>query len=124
MVRRGQELAQIEERLTKLRELLDRRRTKKQEILELQAKVALNEADGLGFYDGERSGGGAPLGVGGGRGGSMFGRSFHIDELSPVTVEVPGAVIGTGSDPFAAPVAVPTSPFVQPPSSAPQPSAK
>ncbi len=56
MVRREQELAQIEERLVKLRELLDRRRTKKQEILELQTKVALYEAEGLGFYDSESSG--------------------------------------------------------------------
>jgi hypothetical protein len=55
MVQREQELKQIEERLTKLRELLDRRRTKKQEIIDLQTKVALNEAEGLGFYDGERS---------------------------------------------------------------------
>lgn len=55
MVRREQELAQIEQRLTKLRELLDRRRTKKQEIVELQAKVALNDAEGLGFYGGEHA---------------------------------------------------------------------
>src|SRR5262249_35163612 len=54
MVQREHELKQIEERLTKLRELLERRRTKKQEIIDLQTKVALNEADGLGFYDNER----------------------------------------------------------------------
>jgi hypothetical protein len=54
MVQRERELKQIEERLTKLRELLDRRRTKKQEIIDLQTKVALNEAEGLGFYDSER----------------------------------------------------------------------
>jgi hypothetical protein len=54
MVQREHELKQIEERLAKLRELLERRRTKKQEIIELQAKVALNEAEGLGFYDNER----------------------------------------------------------------------
>ena len=51
MVRREHELTQIEERLTKLRELLERRRKKKQEIIELQTKVALNEAEGLGFYE-------------------------------------------------------------------------
>lgn len=55
MVRREQELVQIEQRLSQLRGQLDRRRTKKQEIIELQAKVALNEAEGLGFYDGKRS---------------------------------------------------------------------
>ena len=54
MVQREHELKQIEERLTRLRELLDRRRTKKQEIIDLQTKVALNEAEGLGFYDSER----------------------------------------------------------------------
>jgi hypothetical protein len=54
MVQREKELKQIEERLTKLRELLERRRTKKQEIIDLQTKVALNEAEGLGFYDNER----------------------------------------------------------------------
>ena len=51
MVRREAEVTKIEQRLAKLRELLDRRRTKKQEILELQTKVVLNEADGLGFYE-------------------------------------------------------------------------
>jgi hypothetical protein len=54
MARRERELKQIEERLTKLRELLSRRRSKKQEIIDLQTKVALNEADGLGFYENER----------------------------------------------------------------------
>jgi hypothetical protein len=53
MARREAELKQIEQRLAKLRELLDRRMNSKQEIIELQAKVALNEADGLGFYEGE-----------------------------------------------------------------------
>jgi hypothetical protein len=54
MAQRERELKQIEERLTKLRELLSRRRSKKQEIIDLQTKVALNEADGLGFYQSER----------------------------------------------------------------------
>jgi hypothetical protein len=61
MAQRERELKQIEERLTKLRELLSRRRAKKQDIIDLQTKVALNDADGLGFYDGERSAkGGTP----------------------------------------------------------------
>jgi len=47
---REQELADIESRLEKLRAQLDRRREKKQEIVDLQMKVALNEAEGLGFY--------------------------------------------------------------------------
>ena len=56
MARRKQELSLIEQRLSQLREQFDRRSTKKREIVELQAKVALNEAEGLGFYDGERAG--------------------------------------------------------------------
>jgi hypothetical protein len=56
MAQREKELKQIEERLAKLRELLERRRAKKQDIIDLQVKVALNEADGLGFYDGDRPG--------------------------------------------------------------------
>jgi hypothetical protein len=48
--RRETELVQIEERVKKLREQFSRRREKKQEIIDLQMKVALNEADGLGFF--------------------------------------------------------------------------
>lgn len=51
MVRREAEVTKVEQRLAKLRELLERRRTKKQEIVELQTKVVINEADGLGFYE-------------------------------------------------------------------------
>lgn len=47
---REQELTSIEQRLNKLRAQLDRRRAKKQEIVDLQVKVAINEADGLGFF--------------------------------------------------------------------------
>jgi hypothetical protein len=57
MVQREKDLKQVEERVTKLRDLLERRRAGKQEIIELEAKVALNQANGLGFYDGEPSGG-------------------------------------------------------------------
>lgn len=47
---REQELASIEERLNKLQAQLDRRRAKKQEIVDLQVKVVINDAEGLGFY--------------------------------------------------------------------------
>lgn len=50
MVRRQAELEDIEKRLSKLREQLDRRRAKKEEIIDLQMKVLVNEADGLGFF--------------------------------------------------------------------------
>jgi hypothetical protein len=51
MQRREQELAQVEQRTKDLRALMGRRREKKSEIVELQIKVLLNEADGLGFFN-------------------------------------------------------------------------
>jgi hypothetical protein len=56
MVQRKKELEQLEKRLANLREQLDRRKTKKSEIVELQMKVLLNEADGLGFFSGDTRG--------------------------------------------------------------------
>jgi hypothetical protein len=50
MRRREEELAKIETRLKSLREQAARRREKKSEIVELQIKVLLNEAEGLGFF--------------------------------------------------------------------------
>jgi phosphoenolpyruvate-protein kinase (PTS system EI component) len=49
MKTREAELAKLEERLSKLRSQLDRRRKAKTDIIQLQIKVLLNEADGLGF---------------------------------------------------------------------------
>lgn len=46
---RETEWTKLEERLTKLRAQLDRRRKAKAEIIQLQIKVMVNEADGLGF---------------------------------------------------------------------------
>ena len=46
---REAELTKLEERLAKLRALLDRRRKAQGEIIQLQLKVMINEADGLGF---------------------------------------------------------------------------
>jgi len=93
MVQREHELKQIEERLTKLRELLERRRTKKQEIIELQTKVALNEAEGLGFYDNDR-----PAKA------SSFGYSLpQVDAasgtVSVITAPTPAAVPATPAAP-------------------------
>jgi hypothetical protein len=51
---RESELSKLEERLNKLRGQLDRRRKAKAEIIQLQIKVLVNEAEGLGF-------GGEPL---------------------------------------------------------------
>jgi hypothetical protein len=63
MVNREKELAELEKRLAKLREQLDRRRTKKQDIMDLQIKVLLNEADGLGFYSGGEKSDYSPFGT-------------------------------------------------------------
>lgn len=49
MTRRQEELTELEQRLEKLRAQLKRREEKRQEIIDLQIKVAVNEADGLGF---------------------------------------------------------------------------
>lgn len=43
------EISKLEERLTKLRTLLERRRKAKADIVQLEVKVLTNEADGLGF---------------------------------------------------------------------------
>jgi hypothetical protein len=56
MERREQELAQVEERVKKLRSTLERRREKKRDIIDLQMEVLLNEVDGLGFFGGEAFG--------------------------------------------------------------------
>jgi hypothetical protein len=51
MKNREAELAKLEARLTKLRAQLERRRTAKDEITQLQVKVLINDAEGLGFSD-------------------------------------------------------------------------
>ncbi|HEY4234371.1 MAG TPA: hypothetical protein VGM76_13145 [Lacipirellulaceae bacterium] len=50
MVQRQQELEGIEARLQKLHSQLEHRRAKKQDIIDLELKMSVNEADGLGFY--------------------------------------------------------------------------
>ena len=49
MKARETELTKIEERVKKLASQLDRRRKAKSEIIQLQLKVLINEAEGLGF---------------------------------------------------------------------------
>ena len=83
---REKELAKIEERLTKLRELLELRRDKKEDILDLQAKVALNEALGLGFYNTDTQ----MKGVGSGFGRAMSSsRNPWIDVPGDAGAEIP-----------------------------------
>jgi hypothetical protein len=50
MRRRERELAQIEERVKKLSALLERRRERRRDIVDLQVKVLLSEAEGMGFF--------------------------------------------------------------------------
>lgn len=47
---REEEIRDIEARVKKLQAQLERRRAAKAELLELQLKVLVNEAEGLGFY--------------------------------------------------------------------------
>lgn len=70
MKRRENELAEVEERVKKLHAQLERRREKKSDIIELQIKVLLNEADGLGFFGNEGPAG--PWFGGPGGGASTF----------------------------------------------------
>jgi hypothetical protein len=46
---RQNDLEKLDERVSKLRALLDRRRKAKADIIQLQVKVLVNEAEGLGF---------------------------------------------------------------------------
>jgi hypothetical protein len=48
--RRQAELGEMEDRLAKLEKQLDRRESKKDEIVDLQVKVLVNQAEGLGFF--------------------------------------------------------------------------
>jgi hypothetical protein len=92
MVQREKDLKQVEERVTKLRDLLERRRASKQEIIDLEAKVALNQANGLGFYDGDNMGGtGAhPLfGYGGSSSIGGSGGGFSSQYIAPRVKAVP-----------------------------------
>jgi hypothetical protein len=62
MKRRAKDLAKIEERVKKLHALMENRREKKQEIIDLQMKVLEYDANGLGlFSDGAREGQPTPL---------------------------------------------------------------
>jgi hypothetical protein len=111
MAQRERELKQIEERFTKLRELLSRRRSKKREIIDLQIKVALNDADGLGFYDSERP--------------AKSGGAIYYAPVQPTINSYPPPVSGNSND-FSPIVSTPGTPSAEPfaeptPSSDPEP---
>jgi hypothetical protein len=118
MQARNKELEKIAARLTKLREQLDRRRTKKQEIIGLQVKVVLNEAEGLGFYS-------SPNGYGTygstfrGPGEFRFGNFGDEAFTPPVPVE-PATPAAPKPAPAPSAVGVPTFGVEQPAATVPQ----
>jgi hypothetical protein len=101
MNRREEELAAVEKRVKQLRALLERRREKKEDIINLQIDVLRNEADGLGFFSGDAGQG--PM--------TPQGFMDHLLRnpgagLPPGHPHVPG-VPATPAAPAVAPVAVP-----------------
>jgi hypothetical protein len=103
MDRRAKELLELKERLNRLTAQLERRRQEKQNIIDLQIQVAVNEAEGLGFVT--RPAGPAP-----------FDFFYHH---GPVQVPV---VIG--SDDGEASLTIPPVPPVPNAAPNPQPAAK
>jgi hypothetical protein len=94
---REQELADIAARLDTLRAQLERRRSKKQDIVDLQIKVAINEAEGLGFSSQPKEDG-------------MF--NFRVE--APVIVSPSGDVFAPMMPPPPVPVAIPAAPAAAP----------
>ena len=74
MKSREQDIKEIEERVQKLRAQLEKRRAAKATILDLQLKVMINEAEGLGFY---------------GRSSSVRGTQTSHGRSRPSNVQIP-----------------------------------
>jgi hypothetical protein len=105
MVRRVAELEDIEKRVRTLRSQLQRRGNHKPEIIDLQVKVLVNEADGLGFFTNAEPSAFIFAPGGPGRPG---GDSFQIRSPGfevPISVGVP-----TQIQAFAAPASPPPPP--------------
>jgi hypothetical protein len=111
---REKELTRIEERLAKLRSQLDRRRKARGDIIQLELKVLLNEAEGLGFSvlsGEEHSGFGAGMGMG--MGGGMKGHKrpkviTHRHSTTHGTPAVPAVPATPATPATPAPPAPPT----------------
>jgi hypothetical protein len=105
MKRREEELAGVERRVKELRELLERRREKKDDIIRLQVEVLQNEANGLGFFSAE--------GAGGASGGNVLfwqGPAAALPLGHPPVQAVPATPYAPGAPPtppVVAPVAAP-----------------
>jgi hypothetical protein len=77
MKKREREIADIEARVKRLRAQLQKRRAAKDEIVQLQLKVIVNEAEGLGFFSAPPSNSaGMEMGMGGDMGGGMGGQGM------------------------------------------------
>lgn len=107
--RREKEVAELEERVKKLRDQLDKRKTAKEKIIGLRVDTIQNEADGLGFPDL----GGGPREV-----NTLFSSpGFGVPGVSgipavpgaPATISVFGTT-GAGGGTFNVPVAPPAPP--------------
>ncbi len=113
MVRREGEVTKIQERLVKLQQLLERRRAKKQEFVELQVKVAIAEAEGMGFY--ENSGEPASRLFFGKRGqfGEWNGASDLARDIliSNANEDASPPATDAAADPIAAPIGTTESPI-------------
>jgi hypothetical protein len=126
MQRRKTELDEMEKRLARLRDQLSRRHTKMDEIVDLQIKVLINEADGMGFF----SSGPAPFErrIDGLLGGNPQNRDpyFYAPNLSPslppVMVDAANVPIGPPNAPAAPPAAtLPATVQAAPPALSPAP---
>jgi len=100
MNRREEELANVERRVKELRELLERRREKKDDIIRLQKEVLQNEANGLGFFSAEGPGGGQKSDV-------FFWQTGPGAGLPPAHPPVPAAATPYAPGAPAAPVVAP-----------------
>jgi hypothetical protein len=111
MKRREEELANVERRVKELRELLERRREKRDDIIRLQVEVLQNEANGLGFFSTEGPGSAQNLNMLFWPPGPSAGLPQGHPPVQPVpaTPYVPGAPAAPVVAPVPAPVPAPAS---------------
>jgi hypothetical protein len=97
MRRRERELKEIEDRVKKLSALLERRRERRREIVDLQVKVLLSEAEGMGLFSND---------VLIHPDGDLF--KYHVEALSPgVGPPAPAAALFIPPTPAPAPARAP-----------------
>jgi hypothetical protein len=104
MKNRQEAVGDLEQRLQKLKAQLERRREKKQEIIDLQMKIAKNDAEGLGFYSEPA---GAPFFF-------RFAPGVDADLLGPSTINVRVPAPVRAPEDALAPIAAPVPVLSQP----------